>query len=507
MINRSFPFLLTLILVTAGGLVAQGSAAPESTLAAIDREATENSQIRELAQVLMDSIGPRLTGSPGMQAANEWAVKRYREWGIEARNEQYGSWAGWRRGITHLDLVEPRVRSLDAAMLAWSPGSAGVKTAPAVLFPEVADRAEFERWLPGAAGKMVLIDAAEVTCRPLENWEEWARPETVERLRTEREATEASWTARLRAPGLTGADILSALESAGIVALLSSHWSEGWGVSKIYSAGTERIPHINLGCEDYGLVFRLAENGQGPVLRLQAEAEPMGRVPVFNTIATIPGWELPNEYVVLSAHFDSWDGASGATDNGTGTVVMMEAMRVLKQVYPSPRRTILVGHWNGEEQGLNGSTAYAADHPEIVEGLQVLLNQDNGTGRIATVQMEGFASAEPVFRRWLDQVPDVLSSGIELRAPGTPSRGGSDHSSFVCHGAPAFFLSSRSWDYGTYTWHTDLDTFDKLVLDEVRNNARLVAMLAYLASEHPERLSRERTPGNWPTCRTPQREE
>ena len=139
----------------------------------------------------------------------------------------------------------------------------------------------------------------------------------------------------------------------------------------------------------------------------------------------------------------------------------------------------------------------------------MLLNQDNGTGRIATVQMEGFEDAESVFRRWLSQVPGELAAGIEVRSPGTPSRGGSDHSSFVCHGAPAFFLSSRSWDYGTYTWHTDRDTFDKLVLEEVRNNAKLVAMLAYLASESPERFPRDRAPAadsnGWPACRTPDR--
>jgi hypothetical protein len=512
MIKRSTFFGLTLALAWNSGLGAQAAGpagSDDPVLVAIDREATENSQLRALAQVLLDSVGPRLTGSPGMRSANDWAIRTYGEWGIEARNEQYGSWEGWRRGITHLDLLEPRVRTLDATMLAWSPASGGVKTGAAVLFPEVRDRASFESWLPNAAGKVVLIDPAEVTCRPVDNWQEWAKPETVERLEAEMEAIDSAWTARLRATGFGGAEIVSRLEAAGAIALLTNSWSEGWGVSKVYSAATERVPHINLSCEDYGLVFRLADNNQGPVLRLDAQVESMGDVPVFNTVASIPGSDLPNEYVMLSAHFDSWDGASGATDNGTGTVVMMEAMRILKAVYPNPRRTILVGHWNGEEQGLNGSTAFAADHPEIVEGLQVLLNQDNGTGRIARVQMEGFANAGSVFRGWLGRVPEELAGEIELRSPGTPSRGGSDHSSFVCYGAPAFFLSSRSWDYGTYTWHTDLDTFDKVAFDEVRNNAKLVAMLAYLASEHPERLSRERAPlessAGWPSCRTPNR--
>ena len=512
MMKRVLLPLVGLVVACAPPAGGQMVAAPEradDVLAAIDRIGTEDSRVRELAQVLLDSIGPRLTGSPGMRAAGEWAVKTYASWGIGARQEPYGQWENWRRGITHLDLLEPRVRTLEATMLAWSPGSNGVRTGPAVLMPAVADLAEFERWLPTAAGKMVLLDAAEVTCRPVENWEEWGRPETVQRLEAAQEAAEAAWTARLRATGLGGAELLRRLEAAGAAALLTSNWSQGWGVSKVYSAGTRTVPMINLGCEDYGLVFRLAENEQGPVLRLQAEAESLGTAPVANTIATIPGRELPNEFVLLSAHFDSWDGSSGATDNGTGTVVMMEAMRILKQVLPNPRRTIIAAHWNGEEQGLNGSSAFAADHPEIVEGLQVLLNQDNGTGRIATVQMEGFAEAETVFRRWLGQVPDELASGIELRSPGTPSRSGSDHSSFICHGAPAFFLSSRSWDYGTYTWHTDRDTFDKLVFEEVQNNAKLVAMLAYLASESPERFPRDRAPvaasNGWPACRVPDR--
>ena len=485
--------------------VAAQPAPADPVLDAIEREATENSHVRRLMQPLLDSIGPRLTGSPAMQAANDWAVERYREWGIEARNVQYGTWDGWRRGITHLDLLQPRVRSLSATMLAWSAGSGGARTGEVVQFPAVDGRDALRAWLADARGKILLVDPAEITCRPMDNWEQWARPGTVERIQAEREAARAAWTQRLRGAGVQGAELVRMLEEAGIAAVLTSRWSEGWGVNKVYSAGSEVIPYLDVSCEDYGLLHRLAENGQSPVVRVEAEATSLGEVPVYNTIATIPGTELPDEYVMLSAHFDSWDAGSGATDNGTGTVVMMEAMRILKQVYPQPKRTIMVGHWNGEEQGLNGSLAFAEDHPEIVEGLQVLLNQDNGTGRIATVQMEGFAAAEGVFREWLSRVPPELGAEIELRAPGRPSTGGSDHSSFVCRGAPAFFLSSLSWDYGTYTWHTNLDTFDKIAFDEVEANARLVAMLAYMAAEHPEKLSREPAVEEWPECRVPVR--
>ncbi|MDP9349522.1 MAG: M20/M25/M40 family metallo-hydrolase, partial [Gemmatimonadota bacterium] len=294
------------------------------------------------------------------------------------------------------------------------------------------------------------------------------------------------------------------------------NWNRGWGVNFNYArARTERIPTVDLSCEDSGLVFRLAEKGQGPQLRVNVDAQLRGDVPVHNTLAEIRGSRLPDEYVVLSAHFDSWDGASGATDNGTGTATMMEAMRILKQVYPRPRRTILVGHWNGEEQGLNGSRAFVADHPEIVKGVQALFNQDNGTGRIENVSMQGFTRAEGYFSRWFSRLPQELVKEIKVTAPGTPSTGGSDHSAFLCAEVPAFMLGSRSWDYGTYTWHTNRDTYDKVVFDDLRRNATLIAMLAYLAAEEPERVSRERRTdlvntltgqaGVWPECQQPAR--
>lgn len=496
--------------------VAQSPADRAATLRRIRAEGMDSSQVVPLAQALLDSIGPRLTGSPGQKAANDWAVATYRKWGIPARNERYGTWRGWKRGITHIDLLEPRLRTLDGTMLAWSPGTQGPVQGSAVTLPAVRSAAEWEAWLPRARGKWVLISFPQPTCRPDENWEEWATPAGFAAMQREREAARAAWEARLSATGVAPRDLPARLEAAGALGVVTSLWSQGWGVNKVFGARTERIPTVELSCEDYGLVSRLAEREQGPVLRVNAEAEFLGEVPVFNTIAEIRGREKPNEYVVLSAHFDSWDGASGATDNGTGTVTMMEAMRILKETYPNPKRTILVGHWSGEEQGLNGSRAFAADHPEVVTGLQALFNQDNGTGRVERISMQGLTGAGPIFRRWLGQLPTEITRHIELEDPGVPGGGGSDYASFICAGAPAFSLSSRSWDYGTYTWHTNRDTFDKIAWDEVRNNATLTAMLAYLASEEPERLPRtrlarlpvnERTGAarSWPACQQPAR--
>ena len=142
------------------------------------------------------------------------------------------------------------------------------------------------------------------------------------------------------------------------------------------------------------------------------------------------------------AHFDSWDGATGATDNGTGTLVMMEAMRILKKLYPNPKRTILVGHWGSEEQGLNGSRAFVEDHPAIVKNVQALFNQDNGTGRVVNLSGQGYLHAYDYLGRWLEAVPKDITKHIKTNFPGTPGGGGSDYASFVAAGAPAFSLSS-----------------------------------------------------------------
>jgi carboxypeptidase Q len=474
-------------------------------------EGTQHSQLERLAQALADSIGPRLTASPGMKAGSDWLLANYRAWGVPARTETYGTWRSWRRGISHIDLVQPRVRSLEGTMLAWSPPTNGPVTAGVVILPRFNAASELDAWLPGVRGKFVMISAAMPTCRPADEWKQFATPESYARMQQRLEDVAKEWQGRMQATGLTTKDLALRLDQAGAAGVITSLWSGGWGTDRIFNARTRQVPTFDLTCEDYGLVYRLAEHGQGPVLRAEAESQELGEIPVFNTIAEIRGREKPNEYVILSAHFDSWDGSSGATDNGTGTITMMEAMRILHTMYPRPRRTIVVAHWSGEEQGLNGSRAYVRDHPDVVNGLQVLLNQDNGTGRVVSISMQGFTGVSAVVSRWLAQLPPELTGEIKLDDPGVPSQGGSDYASFVCAGVPALGLSSLGWDYGTYTWHTTRDTYDKIVFDDVRKNATLTAMLAYLAAEEPQMLPREKRttfpvnpntgqPYTWPQC-------
>ncbi|HWA40740.1 MAG TPA: M20/M25/M40 family metallo-hydrolase, partial [Gemmatimonadales bacterium] len=418
--SRPFRSAALAVALFAGARAAQAQTLPvdDPVLRAIWAQGMDSSRATDLAQALMDSIGPRLNASPAHLAANNWAVARLRSWGIDARNEQYGTWRSWRRGITHLDLLTPRVRTLEATMLAWSPGTRGKVQGKVVILPDAADSVALARWAATNKDAFVLTSFPQPTCRPDSSFREFARPATWDRMVAERTAGRDAWTARLNRMGGT-AVVQRELDRAGVKGILTNNWSQGWGVDKVFSAGTfksplEKTPVLDVSCEDYGLLFRLAQRDQGPTVRLEAEAEDLGEQPVYNTIGMIRGSTLPDEYVVLSAHYDSWDAGSGATDNGTGSTVMLEAMRILRAAYPHPKRTIMIGLWGGEEQGLNGSRAYAADHPEVVNGLQALFNQDNGTGRIENISASGLVGPESAWGNWLARLPAELTRDLKI---------------------------------------------------------------------------------------------
>jgi hypothetical protein len=478
----------------------------------------EQSQTERLAQVLVDSIGPRLSGSPGYMAAADWLERTYRTLGIEARRERYGTWRGWRHGAVHVDMIAPRVQTLDVRILAWSPGTNGrTVDADVVVIPQLADANAAQQWLRSVRGKFVLVSAPEIMCRAPQELERYARAATVTRLNEQRQATQRAHAQRLAslapagtAPQQAAFRALLQLDSAGVAGVGTLLWSNGWGVNKIFGATLTRAPSFDLSCEDYGLLHRLASNNQGPRVRFSVDAQATpAEVPMFNVIAELPGNALPNEYVMLSAHLDSWHGAQGATDNGTGTIMMLEAMRILKAAYPNPRRTILVGHWGGEEQGTIGSLSFGEDHPEVLSGLQALFNQDNGTWRAEYLEASGFAKAGANLAKWVAQLPAEFTDSLRFAAPGGQINMGSDHTSFICRPAPAFRLQSSYPEYRQYTWHTNRDTYDKIVFDDLKQNATIAAMMAYAASEDPERVSREQSilpplpngqPRAWVSC-------
>ncbi|MHC5202867.1 M20/M25/M40 family metallo-hydrolase [Myroides sp. LJL119] len=483
---------------------------------AIVKEATENSNLEQYAFELLDVIGPRLVGSPEMLQAHNWVVDKYTQLGVDAYNEQYGTWKGWQRGTTSVTLSSPRVKSLEAIQLAWSPSTVkqGVH-GQVVVLPYVNNPQEFKEWLETIKGKFVMISKVYESGRPLKQWKEFATESSYQRMLDQRQGVDKNWNERIQNSGYSLSELPMILQEAGASGILMSYWTGVIGSNRIFSATTTKIPTIDLSFEDYSLLYRLAEKGKKPTIDVKVQNTDLGIVPTYNTIAEFKGNELKDQYVVLSAHLDSWDGGTGATDNGTGIITMLEVMRILKKVLPSPKRTILVGNWGSEEQGLNGSRAFVEDHPEILDDIQVVLNQDAGTGRIDYLPGEGFLHSYEYLSDWLANVPLEYKTDLKTEFPALPSVSGSDHAAFVSHGVPAFFLNSLEWGYDDYTWHTNRDTADKIVYDDLKSNVILIAIMAYKASEQQAQGSRERIvlPKNskgeqvfWPTSKQGKRE-
>src|ERR1700761_3376667 len=208
----------------------------------IVKEENENSQLEKLAHELFDEIGPRLVGSPQMKKANDWAVAKYKGWDISAHNEQWGQWHGWERGVSHIDMVSPRVKSLEGTQLAWSPGM-GNKTATAevIILPDVADSMAFKAWLPAVKGKFVMISANQPTGRADDNFKQFATKEEYEKLVAARTANNDAWKKRIAKTGFTNKTLPVALEKAGALGIITNTGSAGFGVDKIFGAYTQKI--------------------------------------------------------------------------------------------------------------------------------------------------------------------------------------------------------------------------------------------------------------------------
>jgi carboxypeptidase Q len=230
----------------------------------------DSSHTWDLAQVLFDSIGPRLTGTPQGNSASDWVISTYKSWGIDAKREQYGTWRGWRRGVSHIDLIKPRVRSLEATTLGFSPGTNGKDVVgTTVILPMVADSNEFVKWLPAVRGKFVLISAAYPSCRPEEEWQAQATPASKARMDTTIVKLVNEWTTRIRNTGYpvsagnpTG-NLGLRLEKAGAVGVIVSNFasalSQAWGTYTVYDTKNKTALGIAMSCEDYGLLYRLTE--------------------------------------------------------------------------------------------------------------------------------------------------------------------------------------------------------------------------------------------------------
>ncbi|WCM42072.1 M28 family peptidase [Flavobacterium sp. CBA20B-1] len=475
----------------------------------ISNEVAENHQLEQLAFELLDVIGPRLVGSPEMEQAHNWVVNTYKKWNIEAENVPYGEWKSWQRGTTEITMTAPRVKSIEGIQLAWNATTKKPVEAEVVAMPIFPSKLDFEKWAHSVKGKIVLIAPYQKSGRPENQWKEHATEDDFASYKKEKEYKNSLWNNSLKATEKSIREIVEYLETKGAVGFVQSYFTGTMGSNRIFYSFSKHTPMVDVSLEDYGLLHRLAVNEKSPILKINTQSKKIGTAKTYNTIATIPGKTKPNEYVMLSAHLDSWDGAQGATDNGTGTILMMEVARLIKKYAPNNDRTIVIGHWGSEEQGLNGSRAYVMDHPSEVQKIKVLFNQDSGTGRITYIGGQGFTQAYNYLGTWLQNVPEENRKYIKTDFPGMPQTGGTDNASFVAAGIPAFNLGTQNWDYGQYTWHTNRDTYDKIVFEEMMKNVITTTILTLEAANDPNEISNEKRilPANseWPTLKEAKR--
>ncbi|MFO0877654.1 MAG: M20/M25/M40 family metallo-hydrolase [Gemmataceae bacterium] len=423
---------------------------------------------------LCDAIGPRLTGSAALQRANEWAADKMRSYGLaNVRLEPYTIPEGWQRGTATATLVEPLAgRPLTVASMGWYPGTKG-KVRGEVVYLKAEKTAELEAYKGKLSGAMVLLTAP----RQVARLDQLGKPTDPtrgpagnfgRRSMSELQAFRKSLYAFLEKEGVA-AVFQDAGKPLGLLTMTGS-----WGTGDRSSA-TNRIPTLFVAHQHYDLLYRLATRTTGPRPRLDLEVNNTfipGPVKVFNTVGEIVGSEKPNEYVVVGAHLDSWDLAQGATDNGTGSSVVLEAARMISRSGVRPKRTIRFVLFSGEEQGLHGSKAFADKHKDDLARTSAALVHDTGTGRVKGIGTGGRPIHRAILERELKTLSEVGVSDFDA-----PTGGGSDHVSFSRLGVPGFMLVQDMSTY-SYTHHTQADTLDAADEKNLIQGAQVMAVTA-----------------------------
>ncbi len=479
----------------------------------IRREALDNSQILRTLHVLTDVYGPRLTGSPNLRGAQEWVMQQATTWGL--KNAHLEEWdfghPGWLNDKTSVHLVAPVKDSLVVEALAWTPGTTGTITASTVIIDPPANPTQkdldtfFKRLRGSLKGRAVMIGQPaklDVTIDP------------PAKRRDDNEAR-AQFSGgggggfNPPAPATPAAGVLTADQAAEA---LNVFLVEAGAALRINDAGREHgqirafnnrtfdvakaVPTIVMRNEDYGRIARLMASGR--VVEIEAtivnRTFPEGRTQ-HNVIAEIPGGDKAQEVVMLGGHLDSWHAATGATDNAIGSAVMFEAIRILQAIGVKPRRTIRLALWSGEEQGLRGSVAYVAQHfgtfeapkPEY-EHFAGYFNIDSGTGKARGMTVFGPPSAADVLRPVL--APFAGNGVMGANSTRSRFRGGSDHTSFNEIGLPGISVGQDPIEYGTHTWHTNLDTYERVIESDAQQSAMAIATAVYHLAMRDDKLPR-----------------
>ncbi|MGE0039961.1 MAG: M20/M25/M40 family metallo-hydrolase [Vicinamibacterales bacterium] len=507
------------VVVITASVAAQGPLDP-GVFSRIREEGLQRSQAMDHASWMADVYGPRMTGTPNMTQASEWAMKRFSSWGMaNVHQERFKFGQGWKVERFSAHLVDPQVQPLIGYPRNWSPSTPGPITAEAVHVT-IGSEADFARYAGKLRGKIVLPQVAR-RVRMLDG-------RLVLRM-TEAEIAEAL-TTPIPGPGGGGGGFQAAqafqqklgafLVSEGVAAVLErgsdSDTSAGgsdlsWQTQRV-DGGTifpgtggsrdasqaAQVPSATIAVEHYNRMIRILDKGL-PVrieLNIQTTFYPEeGEGNGINTIAEIPGSDLADQVVILGAHFDSTAGATGATDNATGSSAMMEAARIIQSLGLKPRRTIRIALWGGEEQGLLGSRAYVARHfgdpargtatPDHAR-VAAYFNLDNGTGRIRGIWGQGNLGAMAYFRDWLETVRDL---GAEYVGP--RSVASTDHDAFDNVGIPGFQFMQERLEYNARSHHSNMDFLDRVQREDLVQQATVAAVFAWYAANTPEPLPRK----------------
>jgi carboxypeptidase Q len=543
---RTLARLLVLPLAIAALLLAQNDRTDLTLISRIKAEAFDNSKVMETLGYLTDVYGPRLTASPEYKEAADWVVKRLQTYGLEnVRLEKWGPFGrSWALKQYSIELLEPRYAVLDAAPLAWSDTTRGPVTGETIYAPYGSARQTLDpkkqqedldhyiaAWKGKLKGKVVLMTRARdltpadrptfarLTDKELSDRaqapEPVARLSEIEKLEIPDDPVEEQKLMRSLPPGIQDQlaeqrrRIVAArakfFHDEGVLGVLNTSPNSVNGLIFAQAAGpydakdTLAPPTFVISREQYNRMVRLAEKKITAKIRLNLQAEiSSGNVDTYNVIGEIPGGAKKDEVVMIGAHLDSWHTGTGATDNASGSAVMIEAMRILKALNLKLDRTVRIALWGGEEQGLLGSEAYVKEHfgdpgtmklTEAHAKLSGYFNVDNGTGKIRGVYLQGNDAMRPIFEQWFAPFRDQGVGTVSIR-----NTGGTDHLSFNEVGLPGFQFIQDPIEYDTLTHHSQMDTLDHIQPADMMQNAEIVATLVYNAANRAELLPRKPLP-------------
>jgi hypothetical protein len=476
------------------------------------RDAAFSGQVMEIASWLTDVYGPRLTNSPISKQAGDWTVKQLTGWGLkDARLEPWGEFGrGWTNERTMVQVTAPVPFPVVAYPAAWTPGTGGLISAKVVT--AVLDSApDLEKYRGKLRGAIVMLGAPrEVKA----NWEPLAARLTDTALARMAAAPAPGAPGQQAQPGPANMEQMRArmqaaqafnarrtqfLKDEGVVALLQPARGDGGNV--FVGGGGSRdpkapqaLPTLAVAIEHYGRIWRTIDKGVPVTMELDIRNTFHDQdLTTFNVLAEIPGTSKADEVVMLGAHFDSWHGGTGATDNAAGSAVMLEAVRILKALNLPLKRTVRIALWTGEEQGLLGSRAWVRKTYGTRDSLTPAaakfsgyFNVDNGTGAIRGVYLQGNSAIAPVFDAWMKPFADKGVRTLTLQ-----NTGGTDHLAFDGVGLPGFQFIQDPVEYSTRTHHSTMDTWERLQADDMKLNAAVLAAFAYLTANRPELLPRK----------------